>query len=137
MSSKREQILTALVTMLTGVTPNVFRSRVTAIDRAISPAIIVRPEEDIPEKQFYGVVISTLAVAIDVYTRGDVPDQLADPIIVAAHALIMADPTIGGLASVTIQGPSKWEMHDADQVAGLSTFLYHVRYTTQVSDLTQ
>ncbi|WP_025041026.1 hypothetical protein [Nitrosospira briensis] len=140
MPSKREQILSALVTLLTGTTPagaSVFRSRVTAIGRDESPAIIVRPEEDIPEKQFAGVTIATLAVAIDVYTRGDVPDQLADPIIVAAHARIMVDPTLGGLASLTLQGPAKWESHEADQTAGFSTFIYHIRYTTQVFDLTQ
>lgn len=140
MPSKREQILSAVATLLTGATPagaNVFRSRVTAIGRGDAPAIIVRPEEDIPEKQFAGMVISTAAVAIDVYTRGDVPDQLADPIIVAAHAWIMADPTLGGLASLTLQGPAKWESHEADQTAGFATFIYHVRYTTKVSDLTQ
>ena len=137
MPSKREQILQALETVLAGVTPNVFRSRVALIDRDITPAIIIRPEEDNPEKQFSGIVISTLTVAIDVYTRGDVPDQLADPIIVAAHARIMADPTLGGLAATTLQGPGRWEMHDADQTAGFATFIYHVRYTTKVSDLTQ
>jgi len=137
MSSKREQILSALETMLAAVTPNVYRSRVTAVTRDLTPAIIVRPEEDIPEKQFSGMVISNLTVAVDVYTRGDVPDQLADPIIVAAHALIMSDLTLGGLAAMTVQGPSKWEMHEADQTAGLATFLYHIRYTTQLSDLTQ
>lgn len=140
MSSKREQILSALVTLLTGTTPagaNVFRSRVTAVERDVTPAIVIRPEEDMPEKQFAGMTINILAMAIDVYTRGDVPDQLADAVIVPAHALIMADPTIGGLAAITRQGPSKWEMHDADQVAGLSTFLYHIKYTSQETDLTQ
>lgn len=140
MPSKREQILSALEAMLIGATPagaNVFRSRVIAVGRAESPAIIVRPEEDIPEKQFAGMVISSVTVAIDVYTRGDVPDQLADPIIVAAHARIMADPAVGGLASLTLQGPAKWESQEADQTAGFATFLYHVRYTTKVSDLTQ
>ena len=140
MTSKREQILSALVTMLSGATTagvNVFRSRVTAVTRDLTPAIIIRPEEDVPEKQFSGMVISHLTVAIDVYTRGDVPDQLADPVIVAAHALIMGNPTINGLAALTVQAPSKWEMHEADQTAGLSTFLYHIRYTNQVFDLTQ
>jgi hypothetical protein len=138
MSSKREQILSALVTLLIGSTSagsNVFRSRAASVTRDETPAIIVRPEEDVPEKQFAGVTIDLLTVAVDVYTRGDVPDQLADPVIAAAHTLIMADPTIGGLAAQIIKGPSKWEDADADQTAGKATFLYHVKYTTSIGNL--
>lgn len=140
MPSKREQILSAFQALLTGSTPaggNIFRSRVIAVFRDETPAIIIRPEEDIPEKQFAGMVISNLSVAIDVYTHGDAPDQLADAVIVPAHALIMSDRTLGGLVSVVSQGPAKWEMQEADQTAGLSTFIYNVKYTTQTTDLTQ
>lgn len=140
MPSRREQILSAVETLLTGNTPagaNVFRCRVTSVEREASPAIVIRPEEDIPEKQFSGMLIWNLSIAIDIYTRGDVPDQLADAVIVSTHALIMADRTLGGLVSLVSPAPAKWEMQDADQVAGLATFLYRVTYTTEISDLTQ
>lgn len=140
MNSMREQILAALATKLAAV-PNatVFRSRQSAIARSEGNAILVQPENEQVEKRTSmpgGLVLRDFLFDVSVIARGDPADQVADPIMTAAHALIMADPTLGGLCAQIIEHSTEWTFNEADLTAVEVLARYKVRYLTSVNDLT-
>ncbi len=140
MSTLRELLLQAVQARLVGVTPagdHVFRSRVIPLERSLSPAIVVRWSSDSPrEKLSRDLQPRDLTLLVEVLTRGDVPDELADPIVVAAHAALFQDPTFGGLAANTIPADVIFEADDADAAAGVTTAIFTIRYLTRASDPT-
>ena len=141
MTTKRENILAAVKTALTGTTgvgTRIYRSRVEPFSRGESPAIIVEPISDTPEQNTSLPTLDwTLTVRVSVIVRGDVPDQVADPIVESLHSKIMADLTLGGSAIDVQPGTTTFEMVDADQPAGVIGVEYLVRYRTRLADLTQ
>lgn len=139
MSSKRENILAAVRTALTGtsgVGTRIFRSRQEAFARDESPAIVVEPINDqaIIETSL-PTLTWTLTVRIAVIVRGTTPDQIADPIIVSAHSKLMADLTLGGYAMDIAPQGVNFDMADADQTAGVIMCDYLIRYRTTLSSL--
>jgi hypothetical protein len=111
------------------------------MSRNEAPAIIVSPGNDDPFNAprttgaSMGRLDQTLAVLIEVYVRGDIPDQLADPIGVQVHQRMMADRTMGGLAK-DVQ-PDGWrpQYEAADLTAGWFGFQFLVKYRTLDSDI--
>lgn len=139
MPSKRESILAAIATTLvgtTGVSTRIYRSRVEPMARAESPAIVVEPINDTAAQNTALPTLDwSLAVRVAVIVRGNIPDQMADPIVVDLHSRLMADLTLGGYA-IDIQPQSVgFEMVDADQPAGVISCDYLVRYRTSITDL--
>lgn len=133
MTTKREDILQAIAAALgaiTGVT-GVHRSREDALSREEAPAIVVRWIEDRPKQIVHARTDSDLTIEIDVYTRGAVPDQLADPICEQVHAIIMADPTLGGRCIDVSDDQTSFEGADADACAGWITQRFVVWYRRQ------
>ncbi len=139
MASKREQILEAIKTALTGsatLGATVYRSRVTPLARGESPAVIVEPvRNDVEQNTSLPTLDHSMQVRVAVIVRGEIPDQLADPVINAAHSAIMADLTLGGLAIDVQPGETEFTMQDADQPVGVIFSIYIVRYRTSVGDL--
>ena len=139
MATKREQILTAIVTALAstvGVSGRVYRSRVTAVQRAESPAIVVEPISDTPTQNTSLPTLDwRMRVRVSVITRGDVPDQLADPVIESMHSKMVADLTLGGLAIDVQPDEVTFNLFDADQPAGVIFNDYIVQYRTTVASL--
>ena len=140
MTSKRESILAAITATLagtTGVSTRIYRSRVEAFARNEAPALVIEPGTDSAGEE----VVSTckidwrLPVLIAVYTRGAIPDQLADPIISSIHSKLMADRTLGGLVMNIWPGTVDPQMEKADQPALWTVCTYNVRYRTSVTDL--
>ena len=141
MASIREQILERIRTVtLPGtvqVGNRIFRSRAQAFAKAEAPAINVSPGEDNPVNAprtigaSLGKLDQALPVLIEVYVRGEVPDQLADPIGVDVHSRMMADRTMGGLAH-DVQ-PDGWrpEYEQADGSAGWMQYRFLIRYRTR------
>jgi hypothetical protein len=139
--SLREQILAhiATVTMpgVVQVGTRIYRSRAQAYSRSEAPAITISPGEDKPVNAprtigaSLGRLDNVLPVLIEIYVRGDVPDQLADPIGVDVHARMMADRTLGGLAH-DVQ-PDGWrpEYEQADATAGWIGHKFLIRYRTR------
>jgi hypothetical protein len=139
--SIREQILNRIATVtLPGtvqVGSRIYRSRAQAYSRSEAPAITVSPGEDNPVNAprttgaSLGRLDQALPVLIEVYVRGDVPDQLADPIGVDVHARMMTDRTMGGLAH-DVQ-PDGWapQYEPADATAGWIGQRFLVRYRTK------
>jgi hypothetical protein len=139
MTTKREQILSAIATALTttaGVSGRVYRSRVTAMQRAESPAIVIEPISDTPTQNTSLPTLDwRMRVRVTVIVRGDVPDQLADPIIESMHAKMVADLTLGGYAIDVQPDEVTFNMFDSDQPAGVIFNDYIVQYRTSVASL--
>lgn len=139
MTTKREQVLTAIRTALTGtvgVGTRIYRSRVEPLARQESPAIVIEPVSDSAAQNTSLPTLDwSLTVRVAIIVRGNVPDQLADPIVADAHSKIMADLTLGGYA-IDVQPQSvSFDLVEADQPAGVIALEYLVRYRTSVTDL--
>lgn len=139
MSTKREQILARIMTNLVGtvgVSTRIYRSRVEALARSESPAIIVEWTKDECDMQgFLPYLNWSLLTRIAVVTRGVVPDQLADPTVKSVHAKLLADITLNGLAFDIIPESVEFDVLDTDQPTGLTMLFYRVRYRTSLGDL--
>jgi hypothetical protein len=139
MTTKRETILAAIRTTLTGTTgvgTRIYRSRVEPMARAESPAIVVEPVNDTAQQNTSLPTLDwSLTVRVAVIVRGAIPDQQADPIVEDLHAKLMADLTLGGVA-IDVQPQSvSFEMVEADQPAGVISCDYLIRYRTSVANL--
>lgn len=139
MTTRRETILAAVRTALTGTTgvsTRIYRSRVEPMARAESPAIVVEPVSDTAEQNTSLPTLDwSLTVRVAVIVRGAIPDQVADPIVESLHAKLMADLTLGGYAiDIQPQGVN-FEMVEADQPAGVISCDYMIRYRTSVTNL--
>jgi hypothetical protein len=139
MTTKREQILTAIAAALvgtTGVSTRIYRSRVEPITRGESPAIVIEPISDSAQQNTALPTLDwSLVVRVAVIVRGNIPDQLADPTVESLHAKLMADLTLGGYA-IDVQPQSvNFELVEADQPAGVIACDFLVRYRTNVANL--
>lgn len=144
-ASIREQILNRIHTVtLPGtvqVGTRIFRSRAQALSRAEAPAIVISPGNDDPSNAprtigaSLGKLDQTLAVLIEIYVRGDIPDQIADPIGVDVHHRMMSDRTLNGLAK-DVQ-PDGWrpQYEAADLTAGWFGLQYLIKYRTADTDI--
>ncbi len=139
MATRRETILAAVRTALTGTTgvgTRIYRSRVEPMARAESPAIVVEPLQDqAAQNTSLPTLDWSLTVRISVIVRGPVPDQQADPIVENLHSRLMADLTLGGYAiDIQPQGVT-FELVEADQPAGVISCDYLIRYRTSITNL--
>lgn len=139
MSTKRETILAAIRTALTGTTGvgnRIWRTRVEPVPREESPAIIVEPLNDAASQNTSLPTLDwALTVRISVIVRGTTPDQLADPIVESLHSRLMADLTLGGYA-IDIQPVGvTFAFTEADGAAGEIQCDYRVQYRTSVTNL--
>ena len=140
MTTKREQIITAIAAALagtTGVGTRIYRSRVEAFSRGESPAISLEPINDTPATNTSLPTLDwSLTVRIAVIVRGAIPDQLADPVVESLHSLLMADLSLGGLAMDIIPSSVDFQLIEADQPAGVVLCDYAIRYRTSLANLT-
>ena len=139
MATKRETILAAVRTALTGTTgvsTRIYRSRVEPIAREESPAIVVEPLSDNASQNTSLPTLDwSMTVRVTVIVRGAIPDQLADPIVESLHSKLMADLTLGGYA-IDIQPIGvTFNFAEADGAAGEIQCDYRVMYRTSVTNL--
>jgi len=139
MTTKRETILAAVRTALTGTTgvsTRIYRSRVEPVSRAESPALVVEPLSDTAAQNTALPTLDwSMIVRITVIVRGAVPDQLADPIIESLHGRVMADLTLGGYAIDVQPIGVTFNFTEADGAAGEIQCDYRVMYRTSVTNL--
>lgn len=139
MTTRRETILAAVRTALTGTTgvsTRIYRSRVEPMARAESPAIVVEPVQDQAEQNTSLPTLDwSLTVRVAVIVRGTIPDQQADPIVENMHSRLMADLTLGGVAMDIRPISVNFEMVEADQPAGVISCDYLIRYRTANANL--
>lgn len=139
MTSVRETILSKLVTTLSSlpsVGAPVYRSRVTPLARGESPAIIIEPVNDQANQPVIPKLDWAMLVRISIIVRGDVPDQVADPLIEAVHSKVMSDLTVGGYAYDVQPQSVSFEFLEADNSAGVVSCDYLVLYRTSLTDIT-
>lgn len=139
MPSKREQIMLRLVSVLTptaGISNRVFRADPEGANRDDIPCINLGWSAEQPSPETVPQMERTLTVQVSVLTRGDTPDALADPIIADAHARIMADAQLTGLAIDTRLESASFEVVSADQSAGKLTHEYSIKFRHSYSDMT-
>lgn len=139
MTTKRERILRTIQDKLAltyGVDGRVYRSRVTAVQRAESPAIIIEAISDTPTQNTSLPTLDwRMRVRVSVIVRGDTPDELADPIIENMHSRMVADLTLGGYAIDVQPDEVTFNMFDSDQPAGVIFNDYIIQYRTSVASL--
>lgn len=137
MSSRKEQIIAALASSLaaTAGIGTVYRSRVEAFSRDEAPAMVIEPGPARCNPYSTCKLDWTLDVIVAIHTRGNIPDQQADPIQVSAHSLIMADRTIGGLAIDIIPSGDDPQRDKADLTSLWLVTTYQVRFRTLATDL--
>ena len=141
MTTKREQIMARLLTVLantTGVSTRIYRSRTVPLTRGESPALILEPVSDTVEQNTSLPTLDhSLTVRVSVIVRGDIPDNVADATVESLYSKIMADLTVNNLAIDVEPSDTSFELLDADQPGGVIGVEYIVRYRTEVADLTQ
>ncbi len=139
MSSKREQILAALATSL-AATPsigaNVYRSRAAGALRAETPMVILEPLQDSASEPTIYYVDWQLITRLTILARGSIPDQVADPVVTAVYARMMADLTVGGLAYDVEPRGVTWQIGDADAESVEIMCDFVVKYRTALQDMT-
>ena len=141
MASKREQILAAIKTNLantTGVGTRIYRSRVEALTRSETQAIIIQPVSDTPQdtNSFNNKITWEFKIRISVIARGSTPDNVADPTIESLHTKVLNDPSIGGLAIDVRPSTTTFELLEADEPAGVIGCEFDIEYRTSYNSLT-
>jgi hypothetical protein len=76
-------------------------------------------------------------VAVVRDTAGESPEALADRLLVAAHAAIMSDQSLGGLSLGIQEVDTDWDIEDADGGAAAMPVRYQVIYRTRVGHLAE
>jgi hypothetical protein len=139
MTTKRETILAAIKTALTGTTgvgTRIYRSRPEAFARGETPAISVSWDGDDPSIDTSLPTLTwRLTARVMVIVRGLIPDQIADPIIQDVHSRLTADQTLGGIAMDVQPLPVTFELLDSDQPTGVVMCDYRILYRTAFNDL--
>jgi len=139
MTTVREQILSTLMTTLSGAPTigcPVYRSRVAPLARGESPAIIVEPVNDQASQPTTYKIDWSMVVRVSIIVRGDIPDQIADPLVQKVHQKVMSDLSVGGYAYDIQPQTVSWDEFEADKPAGVVSCDYLVLYRTSLTDLT-
>ena len=141
-NSIREQILLAL---LAAVRPHaqslgatLHRSPMVAISREQCPALVVFPESESITERANARVTRELTVRLVALARAvppAIPETEADRLITAAHAALLADRNLGGLALGLREQECEWDVEDADAVAATIPARYAITYRTLDTDL--
>lgn len=138
MASKRETILTRVAAVLagtTGVGTRIYRSRVEALSRAETPALLIEPISDQPTQDTLATMSWTLSFRVSVVTRGTIPDQMADAAAIDVYSKIMADVTLDGLVTDLLPSGFDFQMLDADQPVGITSISFAATYRTTLNSI--
>ena len=141
-NSIRERILQTLVARLTRVATDqaatVWRTPSVSITRDQCPALVVFPESESLADRVNDRVTRELTVRITALARAVppvIPETQADALLCAAHAALMLDVNLGGLALGVREVESEWEVDDADGVACSASARYQITYRTLIADI--
>ena len=103
------------------------------------PALLVFPDSEavrrVNDRTERELVIRIVALAIG--TPTEIPEPIADRLMTAAHAALLADVTLGGLALGMEETDTDWQHDDADMEVAALPSRYRITYRTLAHDLTQ
>jgi len=141
-NSIRERILLAVLDAVRApvetLGATLHRSPTVAISRELCPALVVFPESESITERANDRVTRELTVRLVALARAvppAVPDTEADRLLTAAHAALLADGNLGGLALGIRELDCEWEVEDADAVATALPARYRITYRTLAHDL--
>ena len=141
-NSIRERILLALLDAVRApveaLGATLHRSPTVAIDRERSPALAVFPESESITERANDRVTRVLTVRLVALARAvppAIPETEADRLLTAAHAALLADGNLGGLALGLREQDCEWEVEDADAVVAALPARYAITYRTLARDL--
>jgi hypothetical protein len=141
-NSIRERILQALVDKLARVAidpaATVHRSPTVAIEREQCPALVLFPEADQITERPNDRVVRQLTIKVVALARAvapEMPEPLADALLVAAHRAILADVNLGGLCLGIAEMDAEYDVEDADAEACAIPQRYRITYRTMAADL--
>ncbi|WKB50861.1 hypothetical protein [Eleftheria terrae] len=139
MLSVRERLLRAVITRICpAVAPApVLRSPATPVLHEASSALLLFPETDAVTEHSNGLTTRALTLRLVAVARGDSAFELTDRLIVAAHAALLADPNLGGLALAVRELDCEWDSDDTDTGTVAQPARYEIRYRTHAHDLTR
>lgn len=136
--TQRENILAAVAALLTpalGSAGTVWRSREGALAREETIAVVIHPDSEAVESFANIQSKRSLVISITVFARGDVADQVADPVVQKMHATLLADQTLGGRVAKIIEEATKWDFEVADKNAVCVETKYRFFYVTPANAL--
>lgn len=143
-NSIREQILLAAMEVLRPAVESLgatlHRSPSVAVTREQCPALVVFPESEAITERANDRVTRELTLRVVALARAVPPidpETQADALLTAAHAALMADGNLGGLALGIREQDCEWEVEDADAVAAAIPARYRITYRTLANDLSQ
>lgn len=139
MSSVTEQVLSRVVLALlntTGADDRVYRSREEALVREESISICIAPDNEESSDFSDKVQESRCDFDVEIYARGDTWDQLADPVVVAVHQILLRDSALLALITRIRKVSRAWHSQEADLTAGVVVLKYRVKYLSPSDDLT-
>jgi hypothetical protein len=114
----------------------VFADLRQALARALRPAIVVdMGDEEAPVREYHKRR-RRLALTVRILADGADPFAVIDPIREAAHAVLMADKTLGGLCETVEEGGSSRDRADLDVQIGSLVTVYEAVYVTSGEALT-
>lgn len=138
MNSVRERLLRILIDRLTAALAPapVLRQPATPLPREAGPVLLVFVEGDALTAHANRLVERSLTVRLVALARGMDAFDAADRLIVAAHAAVLADPNLGGLALAVRELDADWDADDLDAGTVMLPARYEIRYRTTLTDLT-
>ena len=141
-NSIREQILLAVMaavrTPVESLGATLHRSPTVAISREQCPALVVFPESESITERANDRVTRELTVRLVALARAvppAIPETEADRLLTAAHAALLADRNLGGLALGIRELDCEWDVEDADALAASIPARYQFTYRTFVHDI--
>ena len=141
-TSIRERILLAVLAAVRpaaeGLGATLHRSPTVAIGREYCPALVVFPESETIAERANECVTRELTIRLVALARAVpplAPETEADWLLTAAHAALMADGNLGGLALGIREQDGEWEVEDADATAAAIPARYRITYRTLANDL--
>ena len=141
--SVREQLLQAVIATLAPVATSMgatcFRSPVIALLRNQTPAVVVFPEEEVcvVENILSKRTLTIRVVPLAREVGGNDGEIVADQLLVACHAALMASKNLGGLCQKIREIGIEWDIEDADGRAVAIPARYSIEYRTQANDQTR
>lgn len=136
--SVRERIVRRVLERLTvALAPvPVLRPPTAPITREAGVTALVIAESDRIETQANALVDRTLTIRLSVVAHGPDAFDDADHALVRAHAELMRDANLGGLALAVREVDADWETEDLDAGSVAMPARYEIRYRTQATDIT-
>lgn len=132
MSTTTEQIVSAIVALISGATPAAGRVRAdmpSAEPFEDAPCIIIEVGDETSDYgRTIGVCSWTLSLTFAIYAEGAVPKLAPEATRAQLHSLLMANRTLGGLVFDLAPAAITRETDDENPALGITRCAYQVQY---------